>query len=145
MLGAGKGGGSLTEVAETHYLARMPENRLDGIAVTRHGYGRPTRRIPVVEAGHPVPDEAGLAGAESMLDIADAAGADDLVLVLLSGGASANLIAPASGITLRRKAGDDARDPAQRRQYRRVQLRAKTSVAHQRRPAGEACPAGAAS
>jgi glycerate 2-kinase len=103
VLGAGKGGGSLTEVAETHYLARMPENRLDGIAVTRHGYGRPTRRIPVVEAGHPVPDAAGLAGAERMLQIADAAGADDLVLVLLSGGASANLIAPASGITLEEK------------------------------------------
>jgi glycerate 2-kinase len=103
VLGAGKGGGSLTEVAETHYLARMPENRLDGIAVTRHGYGRPTRRIPVVEAGHPVPDAAGLAGAERMLKIADAAGADDLVLVLLSGGASANLIAPASGITLEEK------------------------------------------
>ena len=103
VLGAGKGGGSLTEVAETHYLARMPENRLDGIGVTRHGYGRPTRRIPVVEAGHPVPDAAGLAGAERMLQIADAAGADDLVLVLLSGGASANLIAPASGITLEEK------------------------------------------
>jgi glycerate 2-kinase len=103
VLGAGKGGGSLTEVAETHYLARMPENRLDGIAVTRHGYGRPTRRIPVVEAGHPVPDAAGLAGAERMLKIADAAGADDLVLVLLSGGASANLIAPASGISLEEK------------------------------------------
>jgi glycerate 2-kinase len=103
VLGAGKGGGSLTEVAETHYLARMPENRLDGIAVTRHGYGRPTRRIPVVEAGHPIPDAAGLAGAERMLKIADAAGADDLVLVLLSGGASANLIAPASGITLEEK------------------------------------------
>ena len=80
VLGAGKGGGSLTEVAETHYLARMPENRLDGIGVTRHGYGRPTRRIPVVEAGHPVPDAGGLAGAERMLQIADAAGADDLVL-----------------------------------------------------------------
>ncbi len=103
VLGAGKGGGSLTEVAETHYLARMPENRLDGIAVTRHGYGRPTRRIPVVEAGHPVPDAAGLAGAERMLKLADAASADDLVLVLLSGGASANLIAPAPGITLEEK------------------------------------------
>ena len=44
----------------------------------------------MVEAGHPVPDAAGLAGAERMLKLADAAGADDLVLVLLSGGASAN-------------------------------------------------------
>jgi glycerate 2-kinase len=103
ILAAGKGGGSLMEVAERHYLARMPETRLDGIAVTRHGYGRPTRHIPVVEAGHPVPDAAGLAGADRMMQLAAAAGADDVVLVLLSGGASANLIAPAAGITLQDK------------------------------------------
>ena len=99
VLAAGKGAGSLTEVAEQHYLARIPEERLDGIAVTRHGYGRPTRRITMVEAGHPVPDEAGLKGTERALAFADAAGADDLVLVLLSGGASANWIAPATGIS----------------------------------------------
>ncbi len=103
VLAAGKGGGSLTEAAEQHYLARMPANRLTGVAVTRHGYGRPTRHIPVVEAGHPVPDAAGLAGAERMLELADSATADDRVLVLLSGGASANLIAPAAGITLEEK------------------------------------------
>jgi glycerate 2-kinase len=103
VLAAGKAGGSLIEVAEQHYLARMPAARLDGIAVTRHGYGRPTTHIPVVEAGHPVPDAAGLAGAERMMKLAESAGADDLVLVLLSGGASANLIAPASGITLEEK------------------------------------------
>jgi glycerate 2-kinase len=103
VLAAGKGGGALTEVAEQRYLARMPLDRVTGIAVTRHGYGRPTKHIPVVEAGHPVPDAAGLAGAERMLAFADAAAADDLVLVLLSGGASANLIAPAAGITLTEK------------------------------------------
>jgi glycerate 2-kinase len=99
VLAAGKAAGSLAEVAEAHYLTRLPRERLGGIAVTRHGYGRPSKLIPVVEAGHPVPDEAGLAGAERMLAIAEAAGADDLVLVLLSGGASANLIAPAPGIS----------------------------------------------
>ncbi|HUD87088.1 MAG TPA: glycerate kinase [Xanthobacteraceae bacterium] len=78
----------------------MPVSRLEGVAVTRHGYGRPTRHIQMVEAGHPVPDAAGLAGAETMLKLADAADAGDLVLVLLSGGASANLIAPAPGLTL---------------------------------------------
>ena len=103
ILAAGKGAGSLTEVAEQHYLETLPPDRLDGIAVTRHGYGRPTRRIAVVEAGHPVPDAAGLAGAERTLALADAAGGDDLVLVLLSGGASANWIAPAAGLTLAEK------------------------------------------
>jgi hydroxypyruvate reductase len=93
----------MTEAAEQHYLGRVAADRLTGIAVTRHGYGRPTRHIPIVEAGHPVPDEAGLKGTERALALALAAGADDLVLVLLSGGASANWIAPATGITLAEK------------------------------------------
>jgi glycerate 2-kinase len=108
VLAAGKAAGSMTQAAERHYLAQMAErgladDRLAGLAVTRHGYGRPTRRIEVVEAGHPVPDEAGLAGTERALALADLAGADDLVLVLLSGGASANWIAPAAGLSLAEK------------------------------------------
>ena len=103
VLAAGKAAGSMTEVAERHYLSRLPAERLTGIAVTRHGYGRPTRHIAVVEAGHPVPDQAGLDGTERALALAQAAGGDDLVLVLLSGGASANWIAPAAGISLAEK------------------------------------------
>jgi glycerate 2-kinase len=105
ILAAGKAGGSMTEVAERHYLdgGALPPARIDGIGVTRHGYGRPTRIVPVVEAGHPVPDAAGLAAAERTLALADSAGACDLVLVLLSGGASANWIAPAAGLTLAEK------------------------------------------
>ncbi len=103
VLAAGKGAGSLTEVAEAHYLARMPANRIEGVAVARHGYGRPVKRIAMIEAGHPVPDAAGLAGAERALELADQADQGDLVLVLLSGGASANWIAPAPGITLAEK------------------------------------------
>src|SRR5580700_68029 len=103
VLAAGKAAGSMTQAAEQHYLGRIAEDRLTGIAVTRHGYGRPTRHIPIVEAGHPVPDEAGLKGTERALALAKAAGADDLVLVLLSGGASANWIAPAGAITLAEK------------------------------------------
>jgi hydroxypyruvate reductase len=104
MLAAGKAAASMTEVAERHYLdGAVPAERIDGIAVTRHGYGRPTRIVPVVEAGHPVPDATGLAAAERTLALADGAGASDLVLVLLSGGASANWIAPAAGLTLAEK------------------------------------------
>ena len=52
LLAAGKAAGSMTEVAERHYLAAgaLDPGRIDGIAVTRHGYGRPTRVVPVVEA-----------------------------------------------------------------------------------------------
>src|SRR6202140_2713707 len=103
VLAAGKAAGSMTEAAEQHYLGGFAADRPPGIAVPRHGYGRPTRRIPIVEAGHPVPDEAGLKGTQQALALAEAAGGDDLVLVLLSGGASANWIAPAKGITLAEK------------------------------------------
>jgi glycerate 2-kinase len=104
LLAAGKAAGAMIEVAEEYYLDALsfPANRMSGIAVARHGYGRPTRAIPMVEAGHPVPDAAGLQSAASALEHAAGAGADDLVLVLMSGGASANWIAPA-GITFAEK------------------------------------------
>ena len=102
VLAAGKAAGSMTQVAEAHY-GGLPPTRLAGLAVTRHGYGRPTKRIPVIETGHPVPDEAGLSATKRVLKLADAVDAGDLVLVLLSGGASANWIAPAAGITLAEK------------------------------------------
>src|ERR1041385_1444280 len=104
LLAAGKAAGSMIEVAEHHYLddLKFPAARLTGIAVARHGYGRPTRVVPMVEAGHPIPDAAGLESAARALKLAEAAGADDLVLALMSGGASANWIAPA-GITFTEK------------------------------------------
>src|SRR5215213_3416774 len=101
LLAAGKAAGSMTEIAEQHYLqVGLPKDRLLGLAVTRHGYGRPTQHIRIVEAGHPVPDQTGLDATGQTLALADQAGADDLVLVLLSGGASANWIAPAAGLSL---------------------------------------------
>ncbi len=102
VLAAGKAAGSMTQVAEQRYL-ELPQERLAGLAVTRHGYGRPTQRIPVIEAGHPVPDKIGMSAAKRALALADAVDANDLVLVLLSGGASANWIAPAPGLTLAEK------------------------------------------
>jgi hydroxypyruvate reductase len=103
LLAAGKAAGSMIEVAERHYLeAGFPASRIGGIAVARHGYGRPTRVVPMIEAGHPIPDQAGLESAAKALAIAESAGESDLVLVLMSGGASANWIAPA-GITFAEK------------------------------------------
>ena len=105
ILAAGKAGGSMVEVAERHYLDSLgvPANRISGLAVTRRGYGRPTRLLRVIEAGHPIPDAAGLAGTFEALSLADGAGAEDLVVVLISGGASANWIAPAAGLSLTEK------------------------------------------
>ena len=101
VLAAGKAAGSMAEVAEAHYLDKLhiAAERLSGVAVARHGYGRHLRRVRMIEAGHPVPDQAGLEGATRALALADGAGAGDLVLVLMSGGASANWVAPADGVT----------------------------------------------
>ena len=104
LLAAGKAAGSMTVLAEAHYLdAGFPPERLIGHAVARHGYETTTRHIPMVAAGHPVPDQGSLDSAERALELAEQAGEDDLVLVLLSGGGSANWVAPAGGLTLAEK------------------------------------------
>ena len=76
VLAAGKAAGTMSEVAEGHYLGqhRLPRARIGGLAVTRRGYGRPTRLIRTVEAGHPIPDAAGLAATFETLALADSAG-----------------------------------------------------------------------
>jgi glycerate 2-kinase len=104
-LAAGKGAAAMAAAAERHYLDQpgLDPMRLSGLATTRHGHGVPTRRVRVVEAGHPVPDEAGLKAAEETLRLAAQAGPDDLLLVLLSGGGSANWIAPADGVSFAQK------------------------------------------
>jgi glycerate 2-kinase len=104
-LAAGKGGAALAAAAERHYLDTLglPADRISGLATTRHGHGRATRRIEVIEAGHPVPDAASQRAAERSLQMAQGAAADDLVLVLLSGGGSANWVAPVDGVSLRQK------------------------------------------
>jgi glycerate 2-kinase len=73
---------------------------LEGIAITRYGHGMPTRCIRVVEAGHPVPDEAGERAAREILREAGQLTADDLLLALLSGGGSSLLSLPAPGIPM---------------------------------------------
>ena len=104
-LAAGKGAAAMAASCERHYLdeLQLEPQRLFGIATTRHGHGLPTRRIRVIEAGHPVPDEAGLKAADDTLRLAAEAGADDLLLVLITGGGSANWLAPAEGISFAQK------------------------------------------
>jgi hydroxypyruvate reductase len=104
-LAAGKGAAAMAAAAERHYLdtLKLDPARLVGIATTRHGHGVPTRRIKVIEAGHPVPDEAGMKAAEDTLRLAAVAEADDLLLVLLTGGGSANWTAPVEGISFAQK------------------------------------------
>ena len=96
VLGAGKAAAAMAAAVE-HDLAEVD---LSGLVVTRYGHGADCRRIAVVEAAHPQPDAAGEAAARCILALAEAAGPDDLVLCLMSGGGSALLALPAEGLTL---------------------------------------------
>ena len=104
VLASGKAAASMAAVAAAHYRERG-HGAVEGLAVTRHGYGEAVDGFEVIEAGHPVPDQAGIEATERTLAIAESAGEDDLVLVLLSGGGSANWIAPSSGLSLENKQG----------------------------------------
>lgn len=101
VVGAGKGAAAMARAVETHW--RGDVGQLSGIVVTRYGHGVPTSRIEVVEAAHPTPDAAGQKAAQRLLQAVQGLGADDLVLVLLSGGGSALLAAPIDAITLDEK------------------------------------------
>jgi hydroxypyruvate reductase len=101
VVGAGKAAAAMAQVVEAHWPKAAP---LSGLVVTRyhHGVGE-LSRIKVIEAGHPVPDEAGEAAAARMLQMVGGLGPEDLVLCLMSGGASALLGLPAPGIDLAAK------------------------------------------
>jgi hydroxypyruvate reductase len=76
------------------------DRALEGLAITRYGHGLPTQRIKVVEAGHPVPDAAGESAARELLAAVRELSAEDLLLVLMSGGGSSLLSLPAEGIAM---------------------------------------------
>jgi hydroxypyruvate reductase len=103
VIGAGKAAAAMAVAAETHYGRHGMKDRLAGFITTRHGYGLPTEVIEIVEAGHPVPDANSVAAAARALALAGTAGPDDIVLVLLSGGASALWSAPVEGISIKAK------------------------------------------
>ena len=99
IVGAGKAAAAMAQATEKHYTARGEGGSISGFVTTRHGFGLPTELIEVIEAGHPVPDENSISSAQRALELAASAGADDLVLCLLSGGASALWAAPVDGVT----------------------------------------------
>ncbi len=99
VVGAGKAGASMAQAAE-RVLARKITA---GLVNVKDGHLARLRRIELHECGHPVPDERGVEGAARIGELSRAAGAGDLVLCLISGGASALLPAPAEGVTLQEK------------------------------------------
>jgi len=98
VIGAGKASAAMARAVEDHW-----PGKLGGIVVTRYGYAVRCERIEMIEAAHPVPDAAGMRAAQRIFDLVKTAGADDTVLCLISGGASALLALPLDGITLQDK------------------------------------------
>lgn len=99
VVGAGKASAAMAQALEQILRKRIT----DGLVVVKYGHSAPVSRIKIVEAAHPVPDEAGREGARRLLSLVSRAGEGDLVIVLLSGGGSALLPHPAEGIGLSEK------------------------------------------
>ena len=97
VIGAGKASARMAEAVESVW------GPCEGLVITRYGYARPCQGIEIVEAAHPVPDQAGFAATARMLDLLEGLNEGDFVLALISGGASALLIAPVAGVTLAEK------------------------------------------
>jgi glycerate 2-kinase len=97
VVGAGKASARMAEAVEAVW------GPCEGLVITRYGYGRPCKGIRIVEAAHPVPDLAGAKATQQMLDLVAGLGEGDFVLALISGGASALLVAPVEGVSLAEK------------------------------------------
>jgi glycerate 2-kinase len=102
-LACGKAAAAMAQAAETHYAEAIVAGRFVGLAVTRKGYGLPLAIFEVMEAAHPVPDTTSATAADRALSLAAQAREGDLVLALISGGASALWAAPLAGISLAEK------------------------------------------
>ncbi|HUY68570.1 MAG TPA: glycerate kinase [Alphaproteobacteria bacterium] len=96
VVGGGKAAAAMAKAVEDHYQGAID----DGLVVTRYKHGLPLKQIKVVEAGHPMPDDAGRRGAQRILELAGGLGPDDLLLCLMSGGGSALLTLPAPGLPM---------------------------------------------
>jgi glycerate 2-kinase len=95
VIGAGKASARMALALEQHWDAP-----LQGMVVTRYGHSEPCQHVRVIEAGHPIPDAAGAAAAQQIMQSVQGLSADDLVIALISGGGSSLLSAPAPGLSL---------------------------------------------
>lgn len=100
VIGAGKGSAQMASAFEKAWAAEHGDTPLEGLVVTRYGFGAPCKHIEIIEASHPVPDAAGLVASKRLLEIVSGLTEDDLVVALISGGGSALLPSPPLGMTL---------------------------------------------
>ena len=100
VVGAGKAAASMAVALEQYAKDYWPEAKLEGMVITRYGHGLPTKAIQVIEAGHPVPDEAGLDGAKETLRLIRSLQPGDQLIALISGGGSSLLTLPAANLSI---------------------------------------------
>ena len=109
-----------------------------GIIIVKYGYAVPMKKIGIIEAGHPIPDESGLLATEQVVSLLRQTTSEDLVINLISGGGSALLCSPADGISFR-ETGDHTTSVKLRRANRRNQRDQKAHLKGKRRPARQIC------
>ena len=100
VVGAGKASASMASAVEAYANTHWPQVKIEGVVLTRYGHAAPTSKIQIVEAGHPVPDQAGMDGAKAIYALTNQLGQDDLLICLVSGGGSSLLTLPQEGISI---------------------------------------------
>jgi glycerate 2-kinase len=100
VVGAGKASASMASALEAYAKVHWPHAKLEGVVLTRYGHNSPTTHIKIVEAGHPVPDQAGMDGAKKVLALCNQLKRGDVLIALVSGGGSSLLTLPQEGISI---------------------------------------------
>ena len=100
VVGAGKASASMASALEAYAREHWPQAKIEGVVLTRYGHSAPTSHIKIVEAGHPVPDQAGMNGAKAILELTQTLKENDVLIALVSGGGSSLLTLPVEGISI---------------------------------------------
>ena len=100
VVGAGKASASMASALESYAQVHWPQAKIEGVVLTRYGHNSPTSQIKIVEAGHPVPDQAGMDGAKEVFALVKQLQAGDVLIALVSGGGSSLLTLPVEGISI---------------------------------------------
>ena len=100
VVGAGKASASMASALEAYASTHWPQVKLEGVVLTRYGHASPTAHIQIIEAGHPVPDQAGMNGAKAIYALTQQLEPGDVLIALVSGGGSSLLTMPQEGISI---------------------------------------------
>ena len=100
VVGAGKASASMASALESYAKSHWPQIDIEGVVLTRYGHNSPTSYLQIIEAGHPVPDQAGMDGAKEIYRLVSELNQGDVLIALISGGGSSLLTLPQAGISI---------------------------------------------